>query len=1009
MEQEGRADAGGGAMQLNCIVDTRGYKAKPKGYEIGSISNRLSEGEEQSLSLDEFKAELEQGKTYIAGHFKNRSKGREKNNMKNMNFFSLDVDNHYKVNGEDIYTSYTLEDAVSKIDEILNISPILSYVTYSKENKANGSKRFRLIYGIDFSCGTGDIALILKYISNMTGDMFDKSAVDESRLFFSTNQEVIKYDDYKLLDHSMIDGLKDLMQAEEQEQVSKVTNRVINKQYRADTSYTDDVIDELKQIDISNYLLSEGYSNINKTIKGYEMPCPIHKGKNNNFKITNEHGVWLWICFSKCNKDGGSIIDLHMKLNNIDESQAIRELKEMYNIKAVQDTERAKETYTVDKYISKDKKATEGILKAIRDNSKTLITGSMGTGKTHFILNDVYEYSNSIDKTLITVIPNVSQLSNLYMNKNIPIVCQDMPVYMGNTIVATTPESLPKIIAEVGKDNYILVVDESHERYTSVDYRRGYKDKNIEKAEETAYKSIHLTATPRLLEFDKFDKEINIQSKRVITNNIKILRVKDNLDDKILSITKRALKNGNKPIIFNNNKEMNEILKEQLEFKEKVSVVEIEQGQMDLLRDNKITTETEKTIVSAETVKSGDVPISISKGFIDADVTITTSSIQAGIDLYTDDKAMLIVNTRNLLYDNIIQLIGRFREGIEVVLVVEEKEFKRKPFDLEYIINLSTRDSEDLVNKLNSSKKFESDYIDLSDAGMKKDASIEKLNNKWIVDNIDIVRKTYNQWSKAILNSTDLLVSLLKSEDAFKVNDVTVDYYYDELETNISDAKKVSREVRAEKIEKAKKIMLDLSDEELEKALNREYEGLEEDTAEIVKEYFKIAHRHLKKIKTARNKLYTDTTGVRDGVRAFRHFYSNSWASIKREIEQKEVIEINKLIRKQGKEHLLSKEARRFRTATDVVQAKIRDELEDIENKQGRLSQKRMDKLTDLLVRDGYIRNKYTKTLDREDATEKDKEKALKMLGDITRARVNLIYNFKGSKENPLISSIKYE
>ena len=998
-------------MQLNCIVDTKGYSTKPKGYEIGSISNRLSEGKEQSLSLDEFKAELEQGKTYIAGHFKDRSIGREKSNMKDMNFFSLDVDNHYKVNGEDAYTNYTIQQAIDKVDEILNITPILSYVTFSKVNEINGSKRFRLIYGIDLSCGTGDIALILKYISNMTGDMFDKSAVDESRIFFSTNQEVIKYDNYKLLDHTMIDKLKDLMEAEEQEQISKVSGRVRKKRYRGNTSYTDDVIEELKQIDISSYLLNEGYSSINKTIAGYEMPCPIHKGKNNNFKITNENGIWLWICFSKCSKDGGSIIDLHMRLNNIDEGQAIRELKEMYNIKTVQDTERAKEIYTVDKYISDDKKATAGILEAIRDNKRVLVTGSMGTGKTHFILNNVLEYSRSIGKVLIPVIPNVSQLSNLYNNKDTPIVCQDMPVYMGNDIVATTPESLPKITAGLERDNkeYILVVDESHERYTSVDYRRGYKDKNIEKAEDTAYKSIHLTATPRLLEFDKFDKEINIQSKKVITNNVKVLKVKDKLDDKILSITKRALRHGYKPIVFNNNKEMNEILKEQLELKEKVSVVEFEQGQIDLLKDSKKTREIEKTIVSAETVKSGDIPKSIEQGLIDADVTITTSSIQAGIDLYTDDKAMLIVNTRNLLYDNIIQLVGRFREGIEVVLVVEDKDFKRKPFDLEYIINLSMRDSKDLADKLNSSKRLEDNYIDLSDAGIKKDASIERVSNKWIVDKTDIVRKVYNQWSETIINNTDLLVDLLKKEDAFKVENIAVDYYYDELETNISEAKKVSREVRAEKIEKAKDIMLDLSDAELEKALNREYKDFEEDTAEIVKEYFKIAHRHLEKIKTARDKLYTDAEGVRDGVGAFRHFYSNSWASIRREIEQKETIAVNKLIKEQGKDHLLSREAKRFKTSTDVVQARIMKEFEDIEEKQGRLSQDRLNKLRDLLIGEGYIRNKYTKTLDREDATEKDREKALKMLGDITKARVDLIYNFKGDKEYPFISSIKYE
>lgn len=51
-------------------------------------------------------------------------------------------------------------------------------------------------------------------------------------------------------------------------------------------------------------------------------PCPIHKGKDDNFSVNAETG--LWSCHSQCGR-GGSIYDLEMALCSSNRS-AIRPL-----------------------------------------------------------------------------------------------------------------------------------------------------------------------------------------------------------------------------------------------------------------------------------------------------------------------------------------------------------------------------------------------------------------------------------------------------------------------------------------------------------------------------------------------------------------------------------------------------------------------------------------------------------------------------------------------------------
>lgn len=78
--------------------------------------------------------------------------------------------------------------------------------------------------------------------------------------------------------------------------------------------------------DIPDYLTQRGIR-VHTSGKGYRCRCPIHNGDGEDtFSCTSKK----WYCFKEC--IGGSIIDLHMILNNVSFIRALEELAEMYDI-----------------------------------------------------------------------------------------------------------------------------------------------------------------------------------------------------------------------------------------------------------------------------------------------------------------------------------------------------------------------------------------------------------------------------------------------------------------------------------------------------------------------------------------------------------------------------------------------------------------------------------------------------------------------------------------------------
>ena len=1011
-------------FKLNCIFDNKSYNMKPLKNDMSSINNRLMTQKEQTLSINEFMLNVANGKSYLSGRIIDKSLGRKANNFKDINFFSLDVDN-------DTDIKYTQKQAREAIKDVVGVTPLFIYRTFTGFNE-DGSERFRMVYGLENEVDANTIKTIISLILEKTGDIFDKACVDANRMFLGTNlkettrmninatsKPLVLFTMPILLTDTKINELvmeKEKKDADIKEAIKIVRLENIAKYKNSTNSgngeFNEDAIYQLQQIDIHDYLgVDSGKNNI---------CCPIHDGKDKNFSIYYKGGMWKTACHSHGCIKGGSIIDLHMALNNIDAGQSIKELCQMYNIEQFNPSQvviSAKKTtnFIVNKYISENKKVLDAILNIVKTNNKILLTGAMGCGKTHFICNELYEYGQSICKKVVVVIPGVAQLENLQENKGVHIVCGGNPFdeEHNSSVIATTPESLPKVVEVLGDNNFILVVDESHERITSLSYRTGYKADNIGKAEKLAHKNIHLTATTTTLIGDKFDEVIKVTSRAVITNKVKIIKVPSkNYSDAIFTFTKNELEEGRKPILFNENIKQNKEIKELLEVKNQVVVYEYEEEKQQNLFGFELPNKIIKNefLTSAESVNSKSKSENIKNGTVKADVTLLTSAVLAGVDLASKPKNILIVGCKGMMIDNIIQLIGRFRSGIDVVLVVSEHETKKEYFDFDFICHSRLEGSQQLANCINTNPGIKSLYED----GVAKSANINFIGDKWGINPPEIVAKVYENWSRAVLYNPEKLAGILKKQDAFKVDgNITIEEYTEPVGTVLADIAKAKKEERKEIIETSKKVLLEQDDSTLEKLLNKgllkHIDDISPEILEQAVEWHEAAEAHIEKINLIARELFKDDEGNINIAKAFRLFYEKPYAEIYRDIERKQAREINQFIKLHGLDFYTSKKFDKFKPSPDIIQARIRSYLLDIETKRGRLTNGRVTSLTEILINEGYIRSKDVKLYLSGDTNIEDKVKAFEKIRKDVQGSIENIYNFRNNAEgNSSISSIKY-
>ncbi len=708
---------------------------------------------------------------------------------------------------------------------------------------------------------------------------------------------------------------------------------------------------------------------------------------------------------------------------NIEEKSEAREVALFKDLKGADVREEASGPETgvtackihVKKYISEDKATVEVIINYVIAYKRILITGGMGIGKTYFVSTDLLQYAKSIGKKVVIVIPGVAQLENLNENKNLPIVCGDKS-YFDTDIVAVTPDSLlTKVLCKMKPDSYILVVDEGHQKILDCNFRKAFR--NIDIAEKNAYRTIYMTATPRVLS-NNFDKIIEITTQNPITNKVMYKNLdmdkKDNIDVK-LSVIKKALEKYDNIIFFQDNIKINEKMAALLKNGENVTKkVYKDNYQYSICIGGKIDKDyTDKVIwewtTQTETIHSGKENKDAKEGLLTANVTFVTRVINAGIDLRIKkgNKGILIIDaTEKIDIDSFIQLIGRFREGIDVLILTKSHNAKDNDYCYETFQSiLKTRiNISEMIAKVYNNNKIKLEYFknDLTTNCLEYNTGTKTYN----VDLSLATEKTYSLWNQLLIYNINHFFELLKEQTAFVVNGEIENCSWLEEKLEVGEDIKNYKVIRKEKFTKVKKQMMSFKDNDLLAGVTKKYDKLETSQVNIAKEYHNLKpNSHTDQLRLTGELNIDEEEAAVDIVKAFRYFYSNPWSAIEEKIDARDARLINLELKLNGIENFLKKNLYETRTQKIPMQARIRFGFMETQKKQGRITENSIELITKEMIEEGYFKNKNTKVYLDSTAKDTDSEKAFIKIKHTVENIIEHTYNITVDRR---ISSVKY-
>jgi len=669
----------------------------------------------------------------------------------------------------------------------------------------------------------------------------------------------------------------------------------------------------------------------------------------------------------------------------------------------------------VKKYISEDKAVVEVILNYVMVYKRILLTGGMGIGKTYFVSTDVLQYAKSIGKKVVIVIPGVAQLQNLNENKGLPIVYANMSYY-DSDIVAVTPDSLlSKVLCCMKPDSYILIVDEVHQKILDCNFRKAFK--NIDIAEKNAYKIIYLTATPRVLSIN-YDKIIEIITENPITNKVMYKNLdtdKKDITDVKLSVIKKALKKYDNVIFFQDNIELNKEMATLLANGESTtSKVYKDNYQHSICIGGKIGKDyteevTWEWITKTETIYSGKENKEAKEGLLTANVTFVTRVINAGIDLRikNGNKGILIIDaTDKMDIDSFIQLIGRFREGIDILILTKPHLAKCDEYNYNTFESL-------LKKRINTSKKiakiYNEDKITLE--YYKKDivTNCIEYDRETKTYNLDLSMATenvYRIWNKLLIYNITKFFELLKEQTAFEIDGEIKNCSWLEEKLEVGEDIKKSKAIRKEKFTKTINQMKKFNDDDLLAGITKKYDRLETAQVNISKEYHDLKpNSHEERLKLTGQLNIIEEDGAVDIVKTFRYFYTNSWSVIEKKIDARDARLINLELKLNGIENFLKKNLYQTRTQKIPQQARIRSAFMETQKKQGRITENSIELITKKMIEEGYFKNKNTKVYLDSTTNGIDKGKAFIKIQNNVKDIIESIYNIT---KDGRISSVKY-
>lgn len=650
--------------------------------------------------------------------------------------------------------------------------------------------------------------------------------------------------------------------------------------------------------------------------------------------------------------------------------------------------------------IGQDKKATKNILEAIDRSKKLLLVAPMASGKTYLIVKDIKQMAFKDNKKVIIVIPNVKHIGSMETEYGIGAVC-DGKSYGGENIVAVTPDSLPKVMAKLEKNSYYLIIDEAHEKYSSVTFRKSFK--NIPLAESQAYKTIYTTATPQNLDIETFDQVITVDRAQKLSTTATILEVDNMGIDTLKAVIQEYESMGSQTIVFNNNIKENRIIADFFHDEtEETHQVLLENYQIEIDQDNAVYAQEQEVTVlhRAETIKASDkgteIDNAIRNGYLpkEVDLLLTTSALKAGINIANDPEAVAIVvckrNDFNLLDQ--IQSIGRFRNGLKhvVFVLLKRKDKAGLQYDpLEVVRESRNRIIAKTLDLLNTNLAG-AQYVEEICKACYAD---KKENGLYETDTLIADAEAFNIWAKNLLNFPNTLRKQLLSNQAIHFKDIEVKDFNIEAGEELKEVLKEHKEEQAKKLKKAIQFISKLDDdrkiEVLDYTLDQRKADIE--TVENMKTWHKDGNK--KKLEQISRTLYKN-----DLLKAFDDMATRDISTINKNIRREITKIINQDINKLGAKAYLQDVAK---GTIEIRTAKIRYELRDIEKSRGRVTQKEVNRLARILLKEDYLPDK---TLKKKDVSKMAKEKAFARAAKGLGRELKLIYNFK---DGNTISSVK--
>ncbi len=478
------------------------------------------------------------------------------------------------------------------------------------------------------------------------------------------------------------------------------------------------------------------------------------------------------------------------------------------------------EKYQIEKFLSEI--SDKLLYTMLSKKSKILLIASMGSGKTDLVIKNLYDYlrnNKHIRIQLIVATSNRKLVRSIVARcekEGLKAIASDGAVSYVNldsefTITVTTPESFYKVKKGCEDDNrpYYIIYDEVHQIISDGADFRIDMDKPLKAYDdELCWGFTGLTATPDNIKGYNWDKIIfaeNLGSKQ-FSKNLDIFHSVRQTPESIASFIIKYRKLFPKaPIVGRiNNKELMQQVKEllnKLGIKCLLFFTDQEETEAKELMDK---------IVNGETI---ELP----------QVLLMTSLMDAGVEIHTTKKPIVIpfMNENSTLVEE-IQFIGRFRNGIElIVLAIENKAKESNKRSYKEILEKT---------KINANAEYEElKEIDCLEYPRYCRRKLDKETETYYYEysEVLVLNKTFYRFISDIIRDPKELKKYLENHETFKVENIEIKEYeeinYFELEEKErKKQKKADKEAYKEEKESYDKWSLEVNPNTLEAVQTKE-------------------------------------------------------------------------------------------------------------------------------------------------------------------------------------------